>query len=397
MCLNVDVCLLTCDHVYGLELLLEFNILLCIVRLAMSASRLSLRGTALYCLAMIGANLTLQTAKTPESRESRKADSEANWVLVVAIALLASVVGRGAEQMVGIARIGDLLPFWALLGLMIAVYGIATRSESNPRTEPRKRPAYKPLVIAAVVTIAMLGVFIARDVQLLRAGLIAGDGFAEGRAGNPTESANLLQRAYDLAPDVQLYSVKAGETLFLEARAASTDEEALSLYKEALETFVAYEDRDPSAFITQMRVSNAKTELVKLGEEFQLEDLIERTYRVAAAMPAYPAIQALAAQRLLIAGQLDLGLELADRAIAMEAETSPQPLAWLQRGLSLGRQGDVESALESFVIGLERAPTGTYAPSLHRSAAVSYDALGDPELATEHRKIAAEIQATLGN
>merc|ERR1719247_2327685 len=58
--LDVRAALWSAGHLgqtqYGLELLLEFNVLLSIVRLAMSASRLSLRGTAVYCLAMIGTN-----------------------------------------------------------------------------------------------------------------------------------------------------------------------------------------------------------------------------------------------------------------------------------------------------------------------------------------------------
>ena len=327
----------------------------------------------------------------------RRVDGDGSWALVVTVALTGALIGRGAEQAVGIARIGDLVPFWALLGLMLAVYGIAARSEPRSWPVPRPKLAYKPLAVATVLMLVVAGTFFIRDVQMLRAGLIAGAGFAEGRAGNTKEAVTLLQRAHDLAPDVQLYSVRAGEMLFLEARKETDSGEALSLYKEAFETFVAYEQRDPSAFITQLRVSNTETEMVKLGDDARLQDLIERTYRIAVSMPAYPAIQALAAQRLLIAGQLELGLELANRAIHMEAETSPQPLAWLQRGLALGRQGDIEGALDSFLIGLEREPKGTYAPGLHRSAAVSYDALGDSESASEHRAIAVGIEAILVN
>lgn len=320
-----------------------------------------------------------------------------NWIPIVSISLVAALIGRAVEQTVGIARIGDLVPFWALLGVVLAVYGITARAEPEPRLESRTGFAYVPLAVATVVAIAAATTYVVRDFQSLRAGLMAGDAFAESRAGNRDEAVTLLQKASDLAPDVQQYRVQAGEMQFLEARAQQNDTDARTLYEEAYETFVGYERRDPSAFITQMRLSNTATELLSLGDDSRLEEVIERTYRAAVSMPAYPAIQGLAAQRLLVAGQLDLGLELANRAISMEAETSPQPLAWLQRGLALGRQGDVEGALSSFVTGLERSPTGSHAPSLHRSAALSYDALGDPELASEHRALAEEIEATLLN
>ena len=379
-----EIILVSHAHSFPLQLLLE-------------------RGLAGLATFLILAVCVLITGVSLIRSRRQSVDRQHSWLLIATIAVLAALIGRAAEQIVGIARIGDLVPFWVLLGVMLAIYGMANRStpEASEATESRPvsgtRFPYLRFVLGTIVALVAIGTFVARDVQMLRAGLIAGDAYAEGRAGNTTEAVAMLERAIDLAPDVQDYRVQAGELLGLEARAQSTSEEALALFEEAYETFAGYEQRDPSAFVTQLRLSNTDAEFVKFGRDDRLFDLIERTYRVAVALPAYPAIQALAAQRLLVAGQYELGLELAEKAIAMEPETSPQPLAWLQRGLALGEQGNVEGALESFMSGLELEPGGKHAPSIHRAAALAYEALGDPESASEHLALAVEIQATLTN
>ena len=330
-------------------------------------------------------------------RFRRSIDGNGSWLLIATIAVTAALVGRAAEQMVGIARIGDLVPFWALLGVTLAVYKIASRSETESRPVLPARIRFVPLGIATVLALAALGTFVVRDVQMLRAGLIAADGIAEGESGNRLEAVETLRRATDLAPDVQQYPVRAGGFLIAESRAQPTDEAALLLLEEAYQTFTGYEQRDPSAFITQLRIGVTATEMVKRGNGSHLRGLIERSFRVATRMPAYPAVQALAAQRILATGQLELSIDLANRAIAMEAEAGPQSFAWLQRGLALGQQENVDAALESFLIGLEGAPTGEYAPNMHRGAALAYDALGDAESAAKHRAIAVELQETSAN
>ena len=117
-------------------------------------------------------------------------------------------------------------------------------------------------------------------------------------------------------------------------------------------------------------------------------------------MPSYPEIQAFAAERVLLASQLDrstleLGLQLADRAIAMESETSAQPFAWFMRGNALGDLEDLDGAIESFSTALQRAPRGQFAPGIHQNLARIYDATGDTALAARHRALAEEIQDAL--
>ena len=317
--------------------------------------------------------------------------NEGDWLLVAMVAVIASLAGRSVEQMAGIARIGDLLLFWALLAVVLAVYGISNGAVSGVRSKLRVKFAVVPIVTISTLLVLTAGVFIVRDVQMLRAGVVAGDAFAAGRAGDRAESITLLQRAIDLAPDVEQYRVQTGELLFEEAQAQPTAEAALPFLVAALQTFTSYEDRDPLSFITRLRISAVEAEMVKRGELALQNDLIFRLIRIADSMPSYPSVQAIVAEREFLARQMELALFFADRAIAMEAQTSPQPLAWLKRGQALGELGDVDGALESLSTGLEREPTGKHAPSLHRSLALVYDSLGDSELAAEHRAQAVEL------
>jgi O-antigen ligase/tetratricopeptide (TPR) repeat protein len=318
-----------------------------------------------------------------------------DWLVIATLAIAAALIGRAAEQTTGVARIGDLAPFWVLTGAVVATYRISRGRPSGIGPTTRGRGRIVPVMAAAVVSIAVLGIFMSRDVQMLRAGLISSKAFDESAAGNTAESTRLLMRAAELAPDVQQYYVWAGELLLQEARLETDPAQALSLLGEAYETFVAYENRDPYAFTTQLRIGLVEAELVSRGDPFRLDDLIERSVRLSEVMPSYPSMLAIAADRVLIGSKLEIGLEMADRAISMETDAHPQILAWLLRGNALGDSGELNGALESFKTALDREPEGQLAPRIHTNMALVYDAIGNPTLAIQHRDLAAKIQAAL--
>jgi len=67
------------------------------------------------------------------------------------------------------------------------------------------------------------------------------------------------------------------------------------------------------------------------------------------------------------------------------------------RGNALGDLGDIDGALASFQMSLERDPEGSYASGVHRNLALVYDGLGDAGLAAEHRVRADEIDVLLAS
>ena len=318
-----------------------------------------------------------------------------DWLAIVMLAVMASLIGRSVEQAVGVARVGDLVPFWALLGVALAVYGMSR--DTNTAVRPLRSGAlhFFPVAGVSILAIVALGVFFVRDIQPLRAGLKSADAFEAAAAGNSSEAQRLMQRASELAPDVEQYRVWTGELLVEEAGLQVQSTAALQSLGEAYEAFIAYEERDPYSFATQLRINLAETEFVNRGNNFFSEDLIERAVRISNSLPSYPTIQAVAAERVLIAGQIELGRSLAERAIAMESAARPQPFAWFMRGNALAELGDLDGALESFTTALEREPEGQLAPGIHSNVALVYESIGNTTLAEEHRALAAEIEAAL--
>jgi len=236
------------------------------------------------------------------------------------LATIAALIGRSDEQMVGIERTGDLVPFWALLAVVLAIYGMGRRERVVDNDRPRHRSIRSrnvPIGVAGIASIVL------RDVQMFRSGLTAPDAFEEAAAGNTTEAITLLNKASDKSPEVQQYYVWAGEMLAREAQEESDSDDASAFLHDARETFATYEERDAFAYLTQLRIGLAEFELVNRGNGPLRNDLIRRSLNIAEAMPVYPEVQALAAERVLVAGQLDLGLQLANRAIAMESESLP--------------------------------------------------------------------------
>ena len=329
---------------------------------------------------------------------SRNGTGPDTWLTVVMVTVIAALLGRAAEQMVGLARVGDLVPFWALLAVVLAVYGIGHSGRSVDRDRVRPRPGrspYLPIGAAVIVTALALALFVSRDLQMLRSGLTAADALEKAVAGDTATAINLLNRASDRSPDIQQYHVWAGELLIKEAQGTADAGVAVSLLRDARETIAEYESRDALSFLVQIRLGLAELELVNRGDISIQNDLIGRSVNTADAMPAYPDIQAAAAERVLVAGQLELGLQLAERAIAMESDTSPQTLAWFMRGKALGDLGDVQGALESFQASLDRESNSSLASDVHRSMALAYESIGKPSLAAEHIALAEEIRASL--
>jgi len=316
------------------------------------------------------------------------------------LVVIASLLGRGAEQMVGIAQLGDLVAFWALLGVVVAIYRMERLSESgaiNGTYQPRchKRSNYR-LVGAAVLLVVMLSIFFMRDIQSLRSGVIASNAFEESKHGNRLDAVQSLQKAADISPWVEQYSLWGGQLLIDESRSQVNADNAIKFLVDAHDTLLEYVQRNPMAFTSQLNLGLVEAELVNLGDGEMRSDLILRSLKLADSMPAYPTVQAFAAERVLIAGELEMGLELADRAIAMEGSTSPQPLAWYTRGNALGDLGYIESALEAFKTALDHEPDGLIAPSIHRNMATAYDSIGDAMLAAKHRARAKELEGFQG-
>ena len=324
-------------------------------------------------------------------RIASRAGKHGMWFAITIVGLLAMLVGRGTEQMVGVARVGDLVPFWALMGLTIAVVEIARRqlpenskasdkSQRGPRKADSPPPQSVLVAVALTITLLAVGVLYYKEFQSLKASVIARDAWELRRENRPDEALAKYQRAVELDADVEDYHLQVSD-LFREAadkaeRAGIRDQGIIG-WEEALEAARRYEERNWKAFDTQTRMGQAESRLVALGRTDLVNVARDRYVSIADARPSYPSIQTDAAQGLLAVGNNVLGLEFADRAIGMETQAFPNPRAWWFRGVALENLGQLEIAASSYETVTNRAPGSQVAKGAHQRLAVVYDKLGD--------------------
>ncbi len=337
---------------------------------------------------------------------ARRAGNHGMWPSIVIVGLLAMLVGRGTEQMVGVARVGDLLPFWALMALSIAVVEIARRqyperpgssgkSRQGQRSVAQPNPRLVLVAVALSITLLSAGVLYYKDFRSLQASAIVRDAFELREEGRPNEALVKYQRAVELDPDVQDYHLRVNDLFRAaagEAGAAGNNDQAIFGWEKALEAARRYEDRNPKAFDTQIRMGQAESRLAALGRADLVNVARDRYVSIADSRPSYPSIQADAAQGLLAVGDNVLGLQYADRAISMETQAFPNPKAWWFRGVALENLGQLEIAATSYETATNRDPGSQVAKDAHLRLAVVYDKLGDPVRADQQQALADAIE-----
>lgn len=341
----------------------------------------------------------------------KKSEEDVAWMSILLVGLIAALAGRAAEQMAGIARVGDLLPFWVLLGALIAVIEISRARATGPENmagaargsnvrAARPKPAdmnYRLLAISVAMTVSVMAATLIyfRDVRTIQASVIAQDAAELHQKGQANAALAKYQRAAELAPDVEQYHLTVND-LFRkaadEAESAGNTDLAIFGWESALAAVQRFEDRNPKAFNTQARLAQAESRLVGLGRDDLVQGATARYEAFAAARPPFAFIQTEAAQGLLAVGDDLLGLKYAERALEMEAPGFPNPGAWWFRGVALENLGELEAAAISYETAIERAPEARWALDSHRRLAVIYDKLGDTERAMQERELADALE-----
>ena len=159
------------------------------------------------------------------------------WILVT---LLATVAGRGAEMMVGVARESDLVLFWIILAIFVALPSVMSPSRESQATPVPERPLRLagrrerrggrlgrrdrsgrrtsgesggqmgvPLGIGLVLVSAVI-IFIGwltwdKNVDYAWAAVLAASARDQFREGDFQESQRLMSKAVAKAPDVPMY------------------------------------------------------------------------------------------------------------------------------------------------------------------------------------------------
>jgi tetratricopeptide (TPR) repeat protein len=326
----------------------------------------------------------------------------AHWGAIVLVGVIAALAGRAFEQMAGVARLGDLAPYWALLALLVALTGIARGAPAYVYSGPiRKRPlshmtnrqtaAVFAATMMAVLAVALFTIFDFRALRGSRAAVQAERALARGQ----TETAvDLYIRAGELAPLAERYPVNAA-TLLLRAAADEEDNtRRLELAERSHGVLVDYASRNPYAYSALLRLASNRTFIATRGGAVGAAELLPTLERIVDALPSYPAIIAFVANEYAAVGLLDRAYQVAQLAISMEDVDARRvvPQAWWTVGEVHAQRGDTAAAQVALETAIERDPEGQFAALAHRSLARLLDGQGLGDQATEHRIKADAIE-----
>ena len=328
------------------------------------------------------------------------------WILLILAGALAALGGRAMEQMTGVGRVSDLLLFWVLMGLVFAIGEIGRHEgnqvpESSVSTRKFRLSNFDakflvPLAAILIVGLAFAVIFVQKDVKVIRAGWLAAEGFEQKADGHASAAFNSFEQASDLAPDIERYVIEAAELLVQSANESEDRETSIGLLTEARGLLFEYEKRDPNAWQTQLRLAQVTASFVDLGLNELTPEMVARYIRIADLMQPYPEIQALVAEVITIAGEWELGIVVAERAITLGPNVGPLSQAWWARGEALYQLGRSEEARLSFETAIDRDPTaGLYAGRSHRGLALLFTEDGDANSAAAEHEIADRIEENL--
>ncbi|MBT3942083.1 MAG: hypothetical protein HOE75_12905 [Chloroflexi bacterium] len=342
-------------------------------------------------------------------RKEKKAGRSGDLISIFMAVLLAILIGRATEQMAGVAQVTDLFIFWVLAGLIVALAGIALRSDGaspttrcerpQPRTKQTGLSAQLPTAVAIVVLLAAIALFSLRDVRSVGASWIAAQGFDLLVNGQNQDGFEKYERAVDLNPEVEAFVLQVDFMIRGEAEVREDPTEKLMLNETSLSVLEKYEGRDPFAHATQRRMAKTELALGRLGQTERFEDVVERYVRLASEVRSFPTFQAIAADGIVAASDgmrgagranvareyAELGLFYADRAIALDPAIAR---GWWVRGVALERLGLIDDAITSYLDAIKFGDGDIYGIAAHKGAARAYEQVGDLAASEEHRQLA---------
>ena len=334
---------------------------------------------------------------------------------LVLAGLLATLIGRGLDQIVGLARVSDLTIFWMLLAVLAAM-PIAMRSPqpaeqiaypSNPPNPPSLharglsvpgRGSYKWLGLLKLLVIAFLIVGISvltwfKTISYPLAAISAAKGVDNSAAGNFQPALKSLNKAIDLAPDVWInYNRRAAiYTAILESDSAIQGLEcSLPRYQSSLNVCLAQQahldyvtgaDHRPLNFRSRHAAAISARSLAGSTNDSGLQEQSINFFREAVALVpnGWPLLDQLAAA-YLAAGQPEAALGPLEKSLSITEDTANASGAHLFLGIAYGQLGQPIQALEEFSEAIRLDPNRLDA---YNNRAMIYWSLGQRQRAIQ--------------
>lgn len=294
------------------------------------------------------------------------------WVLV---ALLAALGGWVAQGMVGLPRISDLVVFWVLGGLLVALPRVfkataeptaARMPGASPRRQTAQRarssrpgPVRARVVVGLAVVALLVGVTWTKNVNYAWASMRAQDSAESFERGQYPTMVEQIDAAIALAPDVPTYQVyKAKIYAGAIVPAGSSLDPMFFLEQRYLAAREAVQ-RNPWVVESQRVLAEAAWALYSEGQEDKLDEAIRHYQALVTLMPSNYTVHNALAEVSLNSGRPEEALRAAQdslditwgpdgvRQIRLESGW-----AFYLQGLAYQEIGDDQRALASLEQGL---------------------------------------------
>lgn len=248
--------------------------------------------------------------------------------LLIGIGLLAAIGAWAVQALVGIPSVSDMVPFWGLLGVAVALPGLAG-STPPPRgrgmTPQRKtdrgaQASAKPptllgwgLVAGVIIVFGTL--IVLQDVRNVIAARTAARGVISAASGDGVRGTALLDKAISLSPNAATYYMQSARILGDLAGQTQDPQTQLFRWTKALNQLETALEADPLNRQAVLKAGEAALQLTLLGQ----------TDRGADALGYYERYANLAPRRWeshYVLGQARYELGLLDLALDALAEAS---------------------------------------------------------------------------
>ena len=341
------------------------------------------------------------------------------WILIT---LLAAMVGKVAEMLVGVNREPDLIILWIMLAILVVLPNVMAQEKSAdmpqqaqneppPNQPPPKRKGKrrakggKPdklrlqpgiggigelnalkgvtLALIAVVVISLGWLSWDKNIDYVWAAAIAADGRDHFQAGDFQEAQRLMSKAVSKAPDVPIYydnlagiyesylrfkqnnpnAQLPGCAQFFSLEPNSSPEIDSTDERCAEEAYLSALkgfEKNQTSPPTKLILANATLELAVLGREDKPSEAIRYYDELTQMIPAsWPLHNALATAYIRL-GMPAEAPPVIDNSLALTGNSAASDRAYLLQGISLEQLGRTEEAIVSYQQSLNASSTGTF-------------------------------------
>lgn len=259
--------------------------------------------------------------------------SKSNCIpIILLISGLSILLGRGVEQMIGVARISDLTLFWVLLATTVTLHKVFKNQKtlvsgtntSNKTTARSNTTGHLSLIILAVSITTITLLTWQYSIKYSFAAYAAGESRKYYETGDLLSSLEKVNQAINLAPEVPYYYafkndihrafIKYPER-FIYPRCGGNTEYITCIAQDIYRTAYEATERQPLYWRSKFELANVAA---SLGMQQELMQFYEETYHL---IPNNRLFLHIAAQAHIESGEKDGALRFIERSLKI-SETS---------------------------------------------------------------------------